>query len=77
VDDVVVKIVKKHAILITDIAILSLCLSHSNIVSKWLNISSQLLHYTVAQSFWFYEHQTSLRNSIRVTAAGMLNTGKV
>ena len=65
-----------------DIAILSVCLSvrlfvrpsvcpwHAGIVWKRLNISSQFFHHTVAQSFQFYEHQTSSRNSDRVTPCG-------
>jgi len=34
-------------------------------------------HHTVAQSFCFYQHQTSSRNSDGVTPAGVLNTGGV
>jgi len=38
-------------------------LSCSGVVSKRLNVSSQFLHHTVAQSLYFYEYQTRSRNS--------------
>jgi len=39
----------------------------SGIRWKRLNISSQVFNCTVAQSFWFYQHHTSSRNSDGVT----------
>jgi len=45
---------------------MSVWLAYFGIVSKRLNKSSQFLHHTVAQSFYFYEYQTS-QNSDGVT----------
>jgi len=57
-----------------DIAILSVrlsvCPSRSGILSKLLNILSTFLHHTIAQSFKFYEYQTSSQNSDGVTPCG-------
>ena len=56
----------------------SVCLSvrplRSAILWKRFNILSQFLHRTVAQSFQFYEYQTSSQNSDWVTPCGALNT---
>jgi len=40
----------------------SVCPLHSGIRWKRLNISSYFFHHAVAQSFWFYQRQTSSRN---------------
>ena len=58
-----------------DIANLAVSLSsvwplRSGIRWKRLNISSQSFHRTVAQSFWFYQHQTFSQNSNEVTPCG-------
>jgi len=61
----------------------SVCLSvrpsvypwHAGIV--WKRLVIVFLHLMVAQSFCFYQHQTSSRNSDGVTPAGALNTGGV
>jgi len=53
---------------------LSVCLSvrllRFGIRWKRLNISSKFFHHMVAQSFSFYQHQTSTRISDRVTPCG-------
>jgi len=48
----------------------SVCLWRSDIIWKRLKILSQFFHHTIAQSFWFYRHQTSSRNSDRVIPCG-------
>jgi len=42
-----------------------------------LTYRHSFFHHTVAQSFQFYEHQTSSRNSDEVTPCGGANTGGV
>ena len=50
---------------------LSVCLSVTfRYQMKTLNMSSQCFHHTVAHLFYFYQHQTSSRNSDGVTPAG-------
>jgi len=58
-----------------DIAILSVRLSVCPSVTRWYRHS--FFHHTVAQSFQFYQQQTSSRNFDGVTPAGALNTGGV
>jgi len=60
-----------------DIAILSVCLSvclsvRDTLVlyENGLTYRHSFFHYTVAQSFCFYRHQTSLRNSDGVIPCG-------
>jgi len=71
-----------HHMRVTDIAILSVRLSvHNFPVSdeNGLTCCHSFFHHTVAQSFWFYQHQTSSQNSNGVTSCGVapLNTGGV
>jgi len=72
-----VQFLSRVSILTRDIDIANLssvCLSVRPLRSgtRWkrLNISSQFFHHTVAQSFCFYQHQTSSRNSDGVTPCG-------
>jgi len=49
----------------------SVCLSVTfRYQMKTLNISSQFFHHKVAQSFYFYQHQTFSQNSDEVTPCG-------
>ena len=65
-----------------DIAILSVRLSVCNVLvldENCLTYCHSFFHHTVAQSFWFYQHQTSSRNSdgSPPTGTGALNTGGI
>jgi len=67
-----------------DIAILSVgpsvCLSVRHVLvldENRLTYCHSFFHRTVAQSFKFYQHQTSSRNSDGFIPAGAINTGGV
>jgi len=56
---------------------LSVCLSVRYVPvsdENGLTYRHRFFHHTVAQSFWFYQHQTSSRNSDGITPAEALNT---
>jgi len=56
---------------------LSVCLSRSWIVSKWINISSNIFHYRVDKPFWFFNTKRHDNIPTGTPLTGVSNAGGV